>query len=235
MHDVTLPDGNWPLILGDALNCYRSVLDHLVSEHLLLQRGMTVDELAQHKFSFPIADTPKRFKDDTKKLRTFASTTFMDQLEEAQPFVFGPEDTGEYFPLSVLRDLNNLDKHRGLPATESYFDVYDDSLSLDPSITDMDFKYSHVLARDGALLAHAEFAGPITEAHSKIRFGIVRREVIKIPKVENLQTMESVLRAVFKDVLAVLDVFFVEPEPFDGRGQAGCGEYHEGIWYPAHA
>lgn len=235
IYDVVLADGTWPLMFGDALNCFRSALDHVVSEHLRIEQGMTADEVAKLYLGFPICDTPAKFKDDSKRLKAVASAAFMADLVRTQKYTFNPADYGDYFSLTTLGDLNNLDKHRGLPRTESYFDVVDGSLTFDPTVRFIRFDYGDVEAKEGALIASAEVEGPITRAHYEIRFTIFRQEMVQIPGIDGLWAIGDLLEVVAGDVKAAVGTFFAHPGDSEPETEMGCPDYHDGPWHPQHS
>lgn len=97
----------WTLMVGDSLQGFRSALDHMIYA-IGKSRGLALDGMG---FTFPISDSRSKFKDSTRALRKVGlSDVVLTAIERFQPYN-RPHPT---LPpvLSILRDVNNSDKHK---------------------------------------------------------------------------------------------------------------------------
>ncbi len=102
-----LVPAEWSLMVGDFAHNARSCLDMLV---YLLSRLDPADRL-RTKLQFPICDTTDEFAEARvgKKQLEGVSPSDRTIIESFQPYCQrGPLDE----PISLLRDINNTDKHR---------------------------------------------------------------------------------------------------------------------------
>jgi len=103
------------ILVGDCLNNARSALDHAmyaVVRHDHCGKG-SVDDI--HNLAFPIADDLVRYADlmdRMRKLKKRISAFTYDILESLQPYHRPTEVDPSRGALTVLRDMNNIDKHR---------------------------------------------------------------------------------------------------------------------------
>ena len=101
------------LILGDAVHNLRSALDRLAYQLALLHTGENIQR--PDSIQFPICDSIGAFSDaKDRRLREIAPD-HVAIMERFQGYhrVDGGQAVGPYFhPLSKLRDLANVDKHR---------------------------------------------------------------------------------------------------------------------------
>lgn len=109
------PFERWSTVVGDCLQNLRCVLDHSIyglafsRSHPNLPNNWT-------KLYFPICDDEAQF---TGRLHQIGDLRFearvVDVIRSLQPYNRGKP--GWVPPLAVLRDLNNLDKHRDIVIT----------------------------------------------------------------------------------------------------------------------
>jgi hypothetical protein len=107
----------WGCILGDGMHNLRCALDHLVWQLVLLDSG----EEGTDQNQFPICDTGRSYW-DTKKGQSMRDRRLQGVneghravIDEMQPYrTYAP---GKAHPLSTLRDLDNIDKHRLIHTT----------------------------------------------------------------------------------------------------------------------
>jgi len=90
-----------PLVIGDICSNPRSALDHLLWQLWLLQ-----DPNFDRRVYFPITDSPSSFRSDGFRHINGLSDSQRAAIESLQPYRTGKD------ALSMLRDLNNSDKHR---------------------------------------------------------------------------------------------------------------------------
>ena len=98
----------WALVAGEILFNLRCVLDHLVYALAVEESGANPPQYAK-KLAFPITDSHDALMDEIGKKRLYGlSTQAVNLIASAQPYPGGNRI------LAVLRDLNNIDKHRML-------------------------------------------------------------------------------------------------------------------------
>ncbi|MDR4533239.1 hypothetical protein [Glutamicibacter sp. PS] len=231
--EATLPDGNWPLMIGDVLNCYRSALDHIISEHVRSVHKFSASDPALKYLSFPISDSPADFRRDTKKLRDVAAPEFLAELERTQIYRFEPDAYGDFFSLTALRDLNNLDKHRGLPFTDSFWDP-NDTIAYPSAMTISGFETIGTRCEPGAVFATAQVAGSTAETYMQMELKATRIEAVHIPGVTEPQDVVGLLETLGQDVMALCGAFFSHPGEPEPSNQRGCVFPHTEPWELPH-
>jgi hypothetical protein len=102
------PLQRWTLIAGDSLHNLRCALDHLVYAIAVHESG-TVPPPDENKLMFPITDTSAKFRESSQRIRSL-SAPVRQAIEEVQPYNRPHPDLPPL--LGVLRDLENIDKHR---------------------------------------------------------------------------------------------------------------------------
>jgi hypothetical protein len=103
-----LPSDEWATLIGDCVHNLRSALDYLAWE----LAGSNLDD---RQIMFPICDTPEQWERFCKSRGTNLRPTILEKLKELQPFTQDPN--GGIAVLSVIRDLDNRDKHQLLTVT----------------------------------------------------------------------------------------------------------------------
>lgn len=91
------------LLLGDALHCFRSALDHLIWQ-LVLVNG----EAPGRSNAFPISQTQDKYEASNTRMLRGVSPSAKALIDGFQPWQRG------YHGLWALQELNNTDKHRHL-------------------------------------------------------------------------------------------------------------------------
>jgi len=97
------PFAEWAVLVGDAINDFRSALEYLVHGLVRLDSDREVG-----KTQFPIADSPQHFSRLRRRFLRGMSEKHVSRIEAVQPY------QGSNW-LAELRRLSNLDKHRHLP------------------------------------------------------------------------------------------------------------------------
>jgi hypothetical protein len=100
------------IILGDAVHCLRSALDHLAFQLSAREQGPKLEE---GKTMFVIADCPKQWNTGSKRWLAQVHPDDLTIIERYQGYHRIDEQlaVGPYFhPLAMLRDLDDTDKHR---------------------------------------------------------------------------------------------------------------------------
>ena len=113
-----MPDLNpfldrYSLILGDAVHNLISALDRLAYQLALLHTGDNIQK--PNSVQFPICDTTDKFERAKKRWLSEIAPDHVAIMERVQGYhrVDERHAIGPYFhPLSMLRDLVSLDKHR---------------------------------------------------------------------------------------------------------------------------
>jgi len=100
----------WTLVAGDCLHNLRCVLDHLVYAIAVHQSGANPPPV-ENKLQFPIADSHANFQSSTFRIASL-SAPVQAAIESVQPYNRTHPKLPP--PLAVLRDLENIDKHRFL-------------------------------------------------------------------------------------------------------------------------
>jgi hypothetical protein len=98
----------WTLVVGDSLHNLRCALDHLVYAIAVHESG-TDPPPDENKLMFPIAATLVKFNESAQRIRTL-SAPVRDAIEAVQPYRRPHPKLPP--PLAILRDLENIDKHR---------------------------------------------------------------------------------------------------------------------------
>lgn len=103
----------WSLILGDALHNMRSALDSLVYRLSVAHLGVPTDREVR-RIGFPIVDSDDEFDDRIRHNQGpyKCDPRVVALIKGMQPYQ--PSEWGYGNPLQLLRDLNNIDKHRHL-------------------------------------------------------------------------------------------------------------------------
>ena len=107
----------WAVLIGDAVNNIRSVLDHAVYAVAVHASGQ--EPPPRHtSLQFPIADTANEFSGSARRRLHGLPSDAVKTIEVAQPYHGDPA-------LARLRDLSSTDKHRllhliaGMPETST--------------------------------------------------------------------------------------------------------------------
>jgi len=92
-----------PVIIGDILQCFRSTLDHLAYQ-LMLVSGAGFDE---HKVRFPVGRDFNSYKSERGRVVPSLRKDAQDAIDAVEPYAGGKGAL-----LWTLHNLNNIDKHR---------------------------------------------------------------------------------------------------------------------------
>lgn len=110
---ANLPIG-WSAIVGDAAHNFRSALDHLIWQLVLLNR----DEPGRWN-QFPIFRDPDEYRTRGRRMLKSVSREHRERIEGMQPYARG--DDAEADPLWALYLISNRDKHRMLHTAIAIF------------------------------------------------------------------------------------------------------------------
>jgi hypothetical protein len=116
------PDPALPLVLGDCVHNLRSALDHAVFALSLQAAGRELGEREARDPAFPVCDTEAQWTTAVAKQLRFLPPALVAVIRLAQPILV-PEDARANWPLRVIADLDNADKHRALLVTASVADL----------------------------------------------------------------------------------------------------------------
>ena len=100
-----IPAIHWTLLVGDACHNLRGALDHMVFQLALLSGANEPTTTA-----FPIATEPGLYERAASRLLSEVALQYRDRIERHQPYNSGEDP--EMHGLTLLRELNNFDKHR---------------------------------------------------------------------------------------------------------------------------
>lgn len=108
--DPLPPLKNLSLITGDCIHNLRCALDHLVYARAIFDTGIN-PPWRSYALQFPIVDSPDKFPDQQQRRLPSLNTQSVTLIEKAQPYN-RPNAEGGPPLLTVLRELDNGDKHR---------------------------------------------------------------------------------------------------------------------------
>lgn len=103
------PLQRWTLMAGDSLHNMRCALDHLVYAIAVHESGTTPPP-DENRLMFPITDTAAKFNESAQRTIRNVSVSVRDAIEAVQPYNRPHPKLPP--PLAILRDLENIDKHR---------------------------------------------------------------------------------------------------------------------------
>lgn len=145
------PPDTFGLLLGDVLHNFRSALDCVVAE---MARAVKADD---SRTQFPICDDPADF--DARYRNSRLRGLRQDQiafLEGYQPYA---QDLRFIHPLSYLRDMSNVDKHRLiLPIVVAADRVPVGTWWNMNSAADLRISYGPFIPNEPCVLAHVPFS-----------------------------------------------------------------------------
>lgn len=142
------------LMVGDVCNNARSVLDHV-----LWQLWLLIDPVFDKIVSFPILDSEMSSEQFNHRQKTHIGKLTAGQrrlIEGVQPYITGDSS------LSVLRDLNNSDKHRviqvfAMNAGTEIFEIKTPGGGK-PTVGKIRYRYAErVEVKQGAMVAELTF------------------------------------------------------------------------------
>jgi hypothetical protein len=114
------PDPMWGVRIGEIVHNFRSALDHLVWELVILSTRHAPARGSKNQF--PIFETAAGF--DGRGVSQFlrnVRTDAVDLIRSEQPFATGE---GERSPLWHLKELSDIDKHRTLHVTGAMVETF---------------------------------------------------------------------------------------------------------------
>jgi hypothetical protein len=153
------------ILLGDAVHSLNSALDHLVYQLALLHTHGNIQKPS--RIQFPLCDTADAFSDERKRRLGELDPTHIAKIERFQGYQPIDENLliglGTGHPLSKLRDLVSVEKHR-LP-----IDIVVPPNSLD--ITHAQVSTAFAL---GAMQQFMQTGGPIVFERAKLDAVIMR-------------------------------------------------------------
>jgi hypothetical protein len=112
---VGVPPQDIPLVAGDCLFNLRCVLDHLAYSLAITHTGEPLPPEMAKSSQFPIFNDPIRYRQQRKTYIGGIHPDAQAIIDGLQPHVAGKDSMSH--PLSVLAELNNIDKHRSLHLT----------------------------------------------------------------------------------------------------------------------
>lgn len=108
----------WSMILGDCVHNLRSALDHAVFALSVRAAGRELTDDEAREPAFPVCDTEAQWTRATSRELRFLGADAVALVRSAQPLLV-PEDARKNWPLRVIADVDNADKHRALLVTAS--------------------------------------------------------------------------------------------------------------------
>jgi hypothetical protein len=103
------PIQDWALLLGDAVHCWRSALDHAVYAMAVHDTGQNPPP-GERALCFPIQCTPEKFGRRISRDLPGLKESSVAAVESVQPYRRATRQPG----LLRLADLDNQDKHRSI-------------------------------------------------------------------------------------------------------------------------
>ena len=154
------PVKTWTLVVGDCLHNLRCALDHLVFAIAVHQSG-TTSPPDEHRFQFPIADSHANFQKSVSRIVSL-SAPVQSAIEAIQPYNRPHPKLPP--PLSILRDLENVDKHRFLRL--AYAGIGDIDVELRARTGPKPTEIAHEgEIKNGTEIVAYEFPAPNPDAH----------------------------------------------------------------------
>lgn len=102
------PVERWSLLIGDIIFNLRCTLDHMTYAIAVHESGQNPPP-SWNKLQFPICDSVEKFRESSWRVETL-SDCVRAAIETVQPYNRPHEEIPPL--LSILRDINNTDKHR---------------------------------------------------------------------------------------------------------------------------
>ena len=181
---------------GEIVHHLRSSLDHLVWQ--LVEHNPTAPP--QHKWSpgFPIFKTEKSFRDHVREKIDGISVSAAALIEKLQPWRTHPHAPDES-PLSILRSLDNTDKHQGLNVVVAgiwFRNVYatdqPGTVSLGPPFFRVSKPFTRATSSGTEIVRTVEIENPNVDVHARFvpeiafdQFGVRRYQPV-IPSLHQL-------------------------------------------------
>jgi hypothetical protein len=165
----------WSLIIGDALHNLRSSLDSLAFE-LCGRHSGGLSAAEGRRIQFPICDLPKSFDEEIKRKKRLRHLTprAISIAERLQPYAPTKWQGGN--PLGILRELNDIDKHRTLLL--AYSNLHSGTVRISRA-GDTKSEYFDVpmlggVLRDGAIVARFQLPAdfPATDVRMGTSMGL---------------------------------------------------------------
>jgi hypothetical protein len=158
LRELRRPDESLGILIGDFLNNLRSALDHLAFQ--LVKHPVVASKeppTPDRQIQFPICDDSEKFKAAKWRLRG-AAPGVEALVETLQPYPGRTPPLASYHSrLSILRDLNDWDKHRLVHVVEN-------------QLADIGFLNPEYLS-DWTLRTPGSFEAPTELARYKLRPG----------------------------------------------------------------
>jgi hypothetical protein len=108
------------LIIGDAVQSFRSALNFLAWQLAIDNLGREPNDTEAKSIQFPVLSVSKAHSWPNHPHRRYMSATAADVIKKFQPFHVEPQHPpGSAAPLRILADLSNDDKHKVLQVAVS--------------------------------------------------------------------------------------------------------------------
>jgi hypothetical protein len=188
-----LPADEMATRLGDCLQNYRSVLDHLIWELSVLASGSPPPQ--PRRISFPAYDDAAKFS--RQGLHAVANDA-ADEVERMQPYHDGAK--AHENPLWLLCELSNIDKHRTIHVVNHYSPGI--AVDLTPEVAGSVVEQREPgPVEDGAVLARVCWPRPElerVEIETRVRVtrGVAILETPETPLVHLGTTIDAIRSAV---------------------------------------
>ena len=158
-------DVQFGVMVGDAVHCFRSALDQLVS-------ALWTDELTNYT-GFPVCHTERDWVINGPRMYWSVPAPYLAVINRAQPYHRGDAKAARNHPLAILHSLWNLDKHRTIPTVALTARRLDIDVEEEHGIRIGDFKPRlGVVLKPGAVIAEAKIKSVdpnVPEAHVKVK------------------------------------------------------------------
>jgi hypothetical protein len=143
------PEFEWGVIAGDAVHCFRSALDQLVT-------ALWIDK-PNTNTGFPITLTKRGWVEEAPRMIWSVPAPYVAVIDRAQPYHRGDIEKACDHPLAVLHSLWNLDKHRTIPTIGLVPRRIDIKVTESPGVTIGEFRTKPgVPLKPGAVIAVAK-------------------------------------------------------------------------------
>ncbi|MFC7794158.1 hypothetical protein [Streptomyces cinereoruber] len=221
------PVQEWALILGDALYGLRSALDACVWEYAHIDGAAPPNP---ERVQFPVVRKRRNWTDVRSRSLQSVPDEVAERIELLQPFHGGGDPDGH--PLSLLSDLNNLDKHRASIEFSLARDSVDQNVAFvfedDSSVEAPEVTYYLDSVTDGAVIVKVSFAAPV----NRIDGGFCVRHLASVStKVGNLPVLPLV-NDLANWVSGILDFIATGPPTREELERHAARNEGEGEWMP---
>jgi hypothetical protein len=188
-----IPD-TWAVITGDVLNNARAALDHAIFPHVSANRP----GLKPQDIQYPIWDAKANFENQARRF----SRSVLKEVRASQPY---HNKQPESHPLAALRDLVNIDKHRGLMIVEYAIGEFELAPDHRFEVVNVQLSKDALKVGDTACEAHCRLVKPMKAGPLRVASEIAYGEAILLPGAGRHLGLVPLLKHIVKPIRGLLD------------------------------